>query len=79
MEVRFFFRHTNTERIHHWQTYTIRNVKGRCLDTSKMTPVGNLELRKGMKHAGDGSSMGKYIGFFLIIETSSKGNCLKQK
>ena len=32
----------------------------------KMIPDGNLDLHKGMKNAGNGSNIGKYIRFLKL-------------
>ena len=41
-----FFRHTKSERYHHQQTYTTRNIKGSPSSKKKITPDGNVDLQK---------------------------------
>lgn len=43
------FRHAKSERIHHEQNHTIRNVKGSLSDKRKMIPNGTVDPHKEWK------------------------------
>ena len=57
------FRHTNDEKIHHQQIYTVKNVKGSHSGRRKTAPEVNMYLHKGMK----GTENGDYIGLMYKI------------
>lgn len=61
-KIKKLFETTRAERIHCWQTCTIKNTKGSSSDRWKIIPDGSVDLQKKK-----GNRNSKYQGFFFFL------------